>query len=252
MTSPAPHEPPPSAGLRRDIEVLRELASDECLRLGGLGVVRIAERLGREKSQVSRALRALQAEGLVERDPHTRTYQLGWGLYTLAARGVETRLVRAASAHLYRLADEQRADVQLCVLIGGQVLTLISIPSISAARNEAPSTTPSGPVLALDWSLTSLRDLLPAGTSRQAEPAAYDYLLAGSAHARAHGYAHDPGAGQEPARFAAAVRDFRGVVLAAIQLTVRAGEPPAPDGTLIGDAVVRAASALSADLGFQG
>src|ERR1035437_6218591 len=94
------------------MEVLRELASDECLRRGGLGVVRIAVRLGREKSQVSRALRALEGEGLVERDPGTRTYQLG--LYTLAARGVETRLVRAANGHLNRLAQEQHAQVRLC------------------------------------------------------------------------------------------------------------------------------------------
>lgn len=245
----APH----SAGLRRDMEVLRELASEECLRRSGLGVVRIAERLGREKSQVSRALRALEAEGLVERDPPTRTYQLGWGLYALAARGVETRLVRAASAHLYRLANEQRADVRLCVLIGGQVLTLISVSPGSAARSDAPTEslalplteTPCGPVLALDWSDAALRDLVPPGAPD------YDNLLASFAHARALGYVHYPETDGEPARYAAAVRDFRGIVLAAIQLAERPGERPAPTGIPAEQAVVRAASALSADLGFE-
>jgi DNA-binding IclR family transcriptional regulator len=235
------------------MEVLRELASGECLHRGGLGVVRIAQRLRREKSQVSRALRALEAEGLVERDPRTRTYQLGWGLYTLAARGVETRLVRAASKHLYRLADEQRADVRLCVLIGGQVLTLISVPAISAvAEAETPTQTPCGPVLALDWSDGALRDLVPPGACNQDPPLAFHDLLAGCAQARAHGYVHHPRRAGEPARYAAAVRDFRGIVLAAIELTERPVEHPALNSIPAGKAVVGAANDLSADLGFEG
>jgi IclR family transcriptional regulator, KDG regulon repressor len=234
------------------MELLRELASDECLHRGGLGVVRIAERLGREKSQVSRALRALEAEGLVERDPRTRTYQLGLGLYTLAARGVETRLVRAATTHLSRLADERQADVRLCVLICGRVLTLISIPPDGAARAESPTRTPCGPVLALDWSTGALRDLVPPGTSKTDEPRAYDKLLADCASARTHGYVHDPGTDDEPGRYAAAVRDFRGVVLAAVQLSKRPGERASVNSDPPADAIVGAAIALSADLGFEG
>ncbi|HYO19729.1 MAG TPA: helix-turn-helix domain-containing protein, partial [Dermatophilaceae bacterium] len=182
MTSPTSQGASTSAGLRRDMEVLRELASEECLRRGGLGVVRIAVRLGREKSQVSRALRALEGEGLVQRDPRTRTYRLGWGLYTLASRGIETRLVRAASALLYRLADEQRADVRLCVLIGGQVLTLISLPTDRATGPEEPTQTPCGPVLALDWPERALADLVPDVAPDN------NSLLAGCAAARAQGY----------------------------------------------------------------
>jgi len=228
------------------MDVLRELASEECLRRNGLGVVRIAERLGREKSQVSRALRALEAEGLVERDPRTRSYRLGWGLYTLAARGVETHLIRAGSAHLHRLSDAQRADVRLCVLIGGKVLTLISVPPRSTTQADAPTDTPCGPVLALDWSEAALRDLVPTGAPD------HDRLLASLADARASGYVRFPGTDREPARYAAAVRDFRGIVLAAIQLTERPGERSTPTGIPAEHAVVRAASALSADLGFEG
>jgi DNA-binding IclR family transcriptional regulator len=228
------------------MEVLRELASDECLRRNGLGVVRIAVRLGREKSQVSRALRALEDEGLVERDPHTRTYQLGWGLYSLAARGVETRLVLAASAPLRRLADQQRADVRLCVLIGREVLTLISLPPVRAAGAETPSQTPCGPVLALDWPDAALRELVPDG------PSDHSNLLASCAEARARGYVHFPETDTSPARYAAPVRDFRGIVLAALQLAQRPGEESAGNGTLPWDAVVYEANALSAELGFKG
>jgi DNA-binding IclR family transcriptional regulator len=225
------------------MEVLRELASEECLRRGGLGVVRIAVRLGREKSQVSRALRSLHGEGLVKRDPRTRTYQLGWGLYTLAARGIEARLVRAAAAHLHRLADLQRADVRLCVLIGGQVLTLISLPDEWVAGAEGPAHTPCGAVLTLDWPEAVLGDLIPEG-----DPA-HDSLLVSRAQARARGYVQYPETDTEPARYSAPVRDFRGVVIAAIQLTQRPGEESAAPGASPEEAVTEAASALSADLG---
>jgi DNA-binding IclR family transcriptional regulator len=245
VTSPARPAVPQSAGLRRDLEVLRQLASDECLLRGGLGVVRIAVRLGREKSQVSRALHALEGEGLVERDPRTRTYRLGSGLYTLAARGAETRLVRAAYGHLSRLADEQRADVRLCVLIGGRVLTLISMPWDVAVEPEAPTHTPCGPVLALDWPEAALRDLVPEGGTE------HENLLAGCVEARARGYLRRPGYDAGQARYAAPVRDLRGIVLAAIQLTQRPGEESATE-TAPGEAVVAAALALSGELGFEG
>ena len=245
MNSPTHSGGPHSVGLRRDMEVLRELASDECLRRGGLGVVRIAVRLGREKSQVSRALHALAGEGLVERDPRTRTYQLGWGLYTLAARGVERRLVLAASAHLFRLSDEQRADVRLCVLIGGKVTTLVSMPPVSPAGAEAPSQTPSGPVLTLDWPEAELQHVASDGTPEQND------LLAGCAEARAQGYVCSPETDVEPARYAAPVRDFRGVVLASMQLAHRRGEESAATGIPPWGAVVAAANALSVDLGYR-
>lgn len=245
MISPAPQHALYSAGLRRDMEVLSELASEECLRRRGLGVVRIAVRLGREKSQVSRALRALEGEGLVRRDPRTRTYQLGWGLYTLATRGVETRLVLAASTHLNRLADEQHGDVRLCVLIGGQVMSLISLPPEKAAGTEAPTQTPCGPVLAVDWPDAALRELVSANTPD------HNNLLASCAEARARGYVHFPENDAEPARYAAPVRDFRGIVLAAIQLAQRPGEESAATCIPPEEAVVVAANALSADLGFE-
>lgn len=240
-----------SAGLRRDMDVLRELASEESLRRSGLGVVRIAERLGREKSQVSRALRALEAEGLVERDPRNRTYQLGWGLYALAARGVETRLVRAASTHLHRLAERRHGTARLSVLIGGQVLPLITVTPGSTARADALTdasaepllSTPSGPALILDWSDAALAALAPVDVGGPR-------TLAGHlSHVRQEGYVRF----DDPLRVAAPVRDFRSIVLGAIEL----GRPPDADplepGTaeLIGAAVRDAAAELSRDLGYE-
>jgi DNA-binding IclR family transcriptional regulator len=69
------------------------LASED---VRGLGVVAIADRLGRENSQVSRALTALAAAGMVGRDPATAAYRLGWRPYLYAARTTESRLVHLA------------------------------------------------------------------------------------------------------------------------------------------------------------
>src|SRR5687767_6784883 len=125
--------PVSSAGLRRDLEILDVLAGHGDERdTDGFGVSWIAQRLGREKSQVSRALRALEGEGMVERDPVTRRYRLGWRLFALAARSQQARLVQVSAPFLRRLATAFDEDAHLCVLRGDQVLTLVSMPSSRA------------------------------------------------------------------------------------------------------------------------
>ena len=78
---------------RRSLEVLLSLGSDAAIARGGLGVTRIAEMLGREKSQVSRTLKTLADYGLVDRDPDTLAYRLGWRIYALASLAGERRLL---------------------------------------------------------------------------------------------------------------------------------------------------------------
>src|ERR1700731_4422926 len=82
--------------IRRGVEVLLSLANEETVAAGGLGVTRIAELLGREKSQVSRSLKALSEYGLVERNADS-SYRLGWRLYALAQLAGERRLLEAAA-----------------------------------------------------------------------------------------------------------------------------------------------------------
>jgi DNA-binding IclR family transcriptional regulator len=115
-----------SSGLRRDLALLQALASDDAQVHGGLGVVRLAEILQRNKSQVSRALRALEQVGLVERDPETREYRLGWQLYGLAARTSDARLLQCAPRAMRELVRRLGESVHLCVLQGTQVLTLLT------------------------------------------------------------------------------------------------------------------------------
>lgn len=152
-----------TAGLARDIEILELLGSLEAIRSGGLGVVRIAQLTGRDKGVVSRALATLAECGLAERDAETLTYRVGSRLFALAARTQESELVRAGREHLRRISLATRETSHLCVLRGGNVLTLLSELSAYEVRTtgwEGVTTaawrTPSGRVLLSDWAEESL------------------------------------------------------------------------------------------------
>src|SRR5438045_6095627 len=102
--------------LRRGLQIMLELGSDEALSAGGLGVTRIAALTGHEKSQVSRALAALSTHGLAERAPGSRAFRLGWEVFTLASRAGEPRLIEEARIVLARLVDEVGEAAHLSVL----------------------------------------------------------------------------------------------------------------------------------------
>ncbi|MGJ9414445.1 IclR family transcriptional regulator [Aeromicrobium sp. CF4.19] len=146
------------AGLARDVEILDLLAEPEALREDGLGVVRIAELLDRDKAVISRALATLGEVGLVDRDPRRRAYRLGSRLYALAARTHEASLTQRARPVLRDVVHALRETAHLCVLRAGNVLTLASEPSTRMV-GTAPWTgtvtaawrTPSGRALLSDW-----------------------------------------------------------------------------------------------------
>jgi DNA-binding IclR family transcriptional regulator len=114
------------AGSRRDVDLLDALATPEA-QASGLGVARLATMTGRTESQVSRTLVVLADEGLVERDPGSRRYALGWRLYAFAARTTEARLVRTAGRVLTRLADRLGVGAHLCRLHGEAVATVLTV-----------------------------------------------------------------------------------------------------------------------------
>jgi DNA-binding IclR family transcriptional regulator len=155
-----------SAGLRRDLELLEVLAAEEARSAsGGLGVVRLAELVGRDKGQVSRTLATLADAGLVARDPQTLGYTLGYQLYALAARTSEARMVRLSAPFLRRLVAATHETTHLCVLRGGNVLTLSSELSEHSFRglgwqgvSTAAWRTSSGRVLVSGWSERELAE----------------------------------------------------------------------------------------------
>jgi len=222
-----------ATSLRRAIELLLALGGAEALSSGGLGVKRLTDLLDDEKSRVSRTLRTLHEYALVERDPETLAYRLGWRLYTLASRAGEARLLAAAPAKVAQLVEELNESVHLSVLSGSQVVTLVSQPSpraLTAASwvgREIPAhCTSSGRALLLDHDLAELRALfggeaLPAAGPRA--PATVGELYERVRKARATGYAtvieeSEPGL----VAAAAPVRDHRGLIAAALNVSAPA------------------------------
>jgi IclR family transcriptional regulator, KDG regulon repressor len=200
-----------NATVERALDVLLALGDDEAAANGGLGVVRIAELLGRDKSQVSRTLKTLSRRGFVDRDPDTLEYRLGWQLYGLAAHTGRSRLLALAPPLLRRLVDRLGETAHLSVLERDEVLTLLSerSPSLvqasdwSGHRVPARSTS-SGRALLLDEDRASLGRGL------------YRHVV----RARELGYAAVDGEFEAGlVSVAAPVRDFRGRIVAAINVS---------------------------------
>ena len=116
--------------IRRGVEALLALAGKEGQEAGGLGVARMAEILGREKSQISRTLKVLSEYGLVERNRDSLTYRLGWQIFALAQIAGEPRILEDAAPTLKALVGSLAERVHLSVLQGAEVLTLMSESSL--------------------------------------------------------------------------------------------------------------------------
>jgi DNA-binding IclR family transcriptional regulator len=244
-----------SSSLRRGTSILLALGSDEALAAGGLGVVRIAQLVGQDKSQVSRALTALADAGLVDRDARTRAYRLGWGLFALAARAGRPRLLAMAPAVLSELVAEIGETAHLTVLQGDAVLTLLShsSPAVVTARGWSGRTVPitctsSGRALLLDRSPAELASSFAAGrpaVGTASAPADADELYRRIAAARERGYAIAD-AELEPGLLgvAAPVRDFSGQIVAAVNVSGPSFRLE-PCARTAGEAVRQAAARLS-------
>ncbi|MEU8636422.1 IclR family transcriptional regulator [Amycolatopsis sp. NPDC048633] len=241
-------------GLRRDLDLLEALASPEARRTGELGVVRLSQLTGREKSQVSRALKALAEEGVVERDPDTLGYRLGWRLFSLVARTVEDRLVRAAEPVMRELAAELEETNHLCVLREEEVLTLLSVSGHSFRTHgwegrgvPAPGTS-AGRVLLLDASPDDLYVRFP---TLRSEAHALPELWTKIRQARRDGYARVSEEFEEGlVGVSAPIRDFRGRVVAALNVSApagRLGERLDAAGRVTAEAAAR----VSAHLGWE-
>jgi len=219
-----------ASGLQRAITILETLGSEAARRPHGVGVVEIARLVGREKSQVSRTLKTLAEAGLVDRDPDTLGYRLGWRLFTLAASAADQHLLAAAPGVLRKLVAVVGERAHLSVLQGAEVLTVLSeSPSraIQASgwvgRTVPLQNTSSGRALLFDHSAEDVHALLDgANFTVEAPNAPRDVaeLLTRLHRARQAGYVisdeeFEPGL----VAVAAPVRDFRGRVIAALNIS---------------------------------
>ncbi len=205
--------------IRRGVEALLTLASDEAAAEGGLGVTRVARMLGREKTQVSRTLATLAEYGLVDRDPDTRAYRLGWRIYAMAQMAGSRHLLDSARPLLAGLVARFGEGAHLSVLQGGEVVTVLSEQSPHAVRavnwigrNTPAHCTSAGKALLLDRTTEELEALFDLDTARR--------VAAAIAESRDRGYAiadEEMDAGLTAA--AAPVRDGHGRIVAAINVS---------------------------------
>ena len=158
MAEAKPNQRRNAAGLSRDLDVLEVLGTPEALRSHGLGVNRVAELTARDKGQISRTLATLADAGFVDRDRASGKYRLGFQLYSLASRTAEARFVEEAGRFLRKVVNLTHETTHLCVLRGGNVLTLKSELSTHAFRgvgwegvSVAALSTSSGRALLSDW-----------------------------------------------------------------------------------------------------
>lgn len=252
----------PPSSLRRALDLLDALASDDAVARGGWGVNRLAAHLGRDQSQVSRTLRVLADAGFVERDPESMAYRVGWHVFALAARAGDQRLLSAGAPILRRLVEKDLGErIHLSVLRGAEVLTILTdtpphaVQTVAWAGRLVPAhNTSSGRALLIDLERHELERLFAGiqfGTGGPNAPRDLDELYERILVARRSGYAtvdeeFEPGL----VAAAAPVRDFRGAVVAALNVSAPkfrlGGRLP-----FAGHAIRAAADELSTELGYR-
>ena len=219
-----------STSLSRAIAILDVLGSREVTAGQGIGVVQIAREVGREKSQVSRALKTLADAGLVSRDPESLRYRLGWRVFAMAAGAADQHLLTLAPHALRHLVTRVGERAHLSVRDGTGVLTVLSeSPSRSiqatgwVGRGTPLHCTSSGRALLFDHTCAEVRDLLAHTTFTQFGPKApgdIEELLRRLDADRRRGYAavHEEFE-VDLVGAAAPVRDFRGYTIAALNIS---------------------------------
>jgi IclR family KDG regulon transcriptional repressor len=237
------------------------LGADEALESGGLGVKRLSELTGTDVSRVSRTLEVLAESRLVDRDPDSRAYRLGWRFYALAARAGQPRLRDAGAKFVRLLTDEFEERAYLSVLDGREVLTIMSespphtVQAVGWVGRSHPYLycTSAGRALLFRHSEDELGVLLgdvefrPPGPNG---PTSFEDFAARLAREREEGWVYvdeefEPGL----VAIAAPVLDFDGRVVAALNLSgpkVRAGKALAAAGPRLREV----AGELSSLLGY--
>ncbi|WP_219415807.1 IclR family transcriptional regulator [Pseudonocardia nigra] len=219
-----------STSLNRAIDILIALGSPAGTTQRGCGVGEVARMVDREKSQVSRTLKTLAEAGLVDRDPETLGYRLGWRLFTLAESAGNQRLTAVAPAVLRTLVARLGERAHLTVLQGDHVMTVLSEqPSARiqvadwVGRCSPVNSTSSGRALLMQHSDHEVRELLADVqfvASGPGAPRDVDDLLARLHQARLRGYVltdeeFEPGL----VAAAAPVLDARRRIVAAVNIS---------------------------------
>jgi DNA-binding IclR family transcriptional regulator len=227
------------------------------------GVSELARRMNVHKSTVSRLLATLERQGLVERNPDTEKYRLGFELVRLAGQVARHgELVELARPALESLSLATGETINLALPDGDQVINIFQISSRHlvkdtnwTGRRTPYHCTANGKALLAWLPEADVARLLPARLPRYTPatlPNRAD-LLAQLASVRAHGYAT---AVEELeiglVAISAPVRDGAGAVVAAAAISGPAYRIPPGRHDDLGRQVMQTALEISTRLGWSG
>jgi IclR family acetate operon transcriptional repressor len=228
---------------------------------GELGVTELGRRLGVHKATASRLIATLAERGMVERDPVTEKYRLGFGLIRLAGAAMASMdLVRTARPVLEDLADKTRETVNLGVLSSDSVVYIDqvtgtrSIVAVSWVGRRTPlHATSNGKVLLASLDDHELDRLLARALPRMT-PATIVHpakLRAQLGEIRVRGYAATMEELEEGLNAVAApVRRADGEVVAALSVSGPAFRMRPVDLPRMGRLTMEAAASISRRLGY--
>lgn len=222
-----------------------------------------ARELGINRTTLVRLLHTLAAEGMIESQDNGASWQIGPGMIALASEALRSRdVVRVAQPVMERLVAKLSLSSHLGVIDGREIIYLLrETPNVHLVSNvregsrlPAHATTVGRTLLAHmpDEVVTALYSgqTLTAYTAKTAT--SLDDLRRQLAEDRAQGYSwsfgnFEAGIGS----CAAPIRDHRGRVIAAINVTgpQAAFDPAAPGVATIRAAVISAAAEISRGLG---
>jgi DNA-binding IclR family transcriptional regulator len=228
---------------------------------GELGVSELGRQLGVHKATASRLAAVLAERGLLERDPVSERYRIGFGLVRLAGAAMSgLDLVRLARPILETLAERSREASNLGVRSGDDVVYVDqiagsrSIVTVSWVGRRTPLHCTSNGKVLLAWADEQDRERLLAGpfeafTSRTVTDP--DTLRRELESIRRRGYAQAVEELEEGLNAVAApVRQADGRVIAALGVSGPAFRMHAVDVPRMGLLTAEAAQAVSRQLGY--
>jgi DNA-binding IclR family transcriptional regulator len=251
---------PDSATVKRFMDVLEALSTEDARAARGVLPRDLAARVGRGRANVAQTLDALAGAGLVDRDDDPGPVRPGWGLYLLATRVVAARLRAVAPRYVAQLVERTGESAY--------ALRLQGLNSLTEAEQRSPSTlhvsswlgrpfpvygSDAGPALLLDASREDIEARFRGVSFQQFgpnTPRGPAELYERVERARERGWALLDEEGEPGVVSAAApVRTFTGEIIVALAV-VGPRFRLLPGIEEAGRAVTAAASELSAELGY--
>jgi DNA-binding IclR family transcriptional regulator len=245
--------------LDRALAVLEVLAncSNEC------GLAELCTALKLHKSTVHRLMMVLQQHRLVDKNRETGRYRLGLRLFEFGSKAIAALDLRGhARPYLDQLQRELGETVFFCILDEGQVLYLEKVESQQSVRtgctvgSRAPAyCTAVGKAMLAELPEAEVNDIirrwgLKAITANTITTAAA--LRSELRAVRSRGYAIDNEEKEQGLRcVSAAVRGHSGKMFAALSVSGPAFRVTKERIPEIAEAVMRVASELSAELGYE-